>query len=119
VTVVISACGGGRRRRPGASGRVSGTNSASKANDQAEETILEGISEVRRMVLDCVENGRHHLDAYRCEALREASDRGDLLAVHDLLVASMIELRGISYTLGLLKEEDARVSDQLRGQTVH
>ena len=64
------------------------------------------VLEVSCMVRQAVEAGRPYLDEERCVLLVEAADRGDLLAVHNLLVEGMIELRGIGFTRKLLQEVD-------------
>lgn len=73
---------------------------------------VDDFESIRRMVKDCLESGRHHLDPNRSDALMEALDRCDLPAVHDLLVGGMIELKGVSYTMGVLQEIDEQVEHE-------
>ena len=72
---------------------------------------MDDFESIRRMVKDCLDNGRHHLDSHRIDALRDALDRCDLPAIHDLLVGGMIELKGISYTMGVLRNIDEEFED--------
>ena len=72
---------------------------------------MDDFESIRRMVDDCLDNGRHHLDSHRTDALRDALDRCDLPAIHDLLVGGMIELKGISYTMGVLRDIDEEFVD--------
>ena len=66
------------------------------------------IDDIRQMVRTTVEAGREYMDSRTCTALLEAANRGDLPAVHDLLVANMIALRGASFTCSLLQDIDHR-----------
>jgi hypothetical protein len=73
----------------------------------SEEMANSDVPEVSRMVRQAVEAGRPYLDEDRCDLLLEAADRGDLAAIHDLLVEGMILLRGLGFTRRLLQEVDS------------
>ena len=64
----------------------------------SEVVAVEEIDDIRREVRNAVAGGRSYMDSRICAALLEAANRGDLPAIHDLLVANMIELRGLSFT---------------------
>jgi hypothetical protein len=66
------------------------------------------IDDICRMVRKTVAAGREYMDSRTCTALLEAANRGDLPAVHDLLVANMIKLRGASFTCSLLQDIDQK-----------
>jgi hypothetical protein len=77
------------------------------------------LHEVRRMVQRAIEAGHPYLDEDRCALLLEATDDGDLSAIHDLLVEGMIELRGVDFTRRLLQDVDGRHETDMALHRLH